>query len=512
MPARTSPSIFDTTPYWITSSAGESYPRLERDERVDVVVVGGGITGLTAAYLLLLAGKSVTVIERERCATADTGHTTAHLTMVTDTGISALVEQLGRDHARAVWDSGLAAIAQIESTIDTLGISCDFQRVDGYLHAPFGTARPEEASRLEKESTVAIELGFDADFVTGVPVAGGAGVRLSHQARFHPRKYLTGLARAIVERGGRIYEQSAAEEFVDAPLGVNVHGHRLSCDDIVLATHNPLVGVKNVATASLFQTKLALYTSYVVAGAVTRGAVADALFWDTDDPYRYLRVQPGEDHDLVILGGEDHKTGQESDTGRCYARLERALTRMIPDVDVRHRWSGQVIETPDGLPYIGRTAEHQYAATGFSGNGMTFGTLGGMMMADAILGRRNPWADLFAPGRKAVRHGLWDYIKENVDYPYYLIRDRFAGAEGRSLRAVPRGQGMVIERKGAKVAAYRDPHGSVTQRSAVCTHLGCIVHWNPAETSWDCPWHGSRFNTDGDVISGPAEAPLPPIE
>lgn len=158
------------------------------------------------------------------------------------------------------------------------------------------------------------------------------------------------------------------------------------------------------------------------------------------------------------------------------------------------------------------TAEHQYAATGFSGNGMTFGTLGGMMMADAILGRRNPWADLFDPGRKALRHGLWDYIRENVDYPYYLIRDRFAGPEGRSIRAVPRGEGRILERNGAKVAVYRDPKGALTMRSAVCTHLGCIVHWNPAETTWDCPCHGSRFKTDGEVISGPAEAPLAPIE
>jgi glycine/D-amino acid oxidase-like deaminating enzyme/nitrite reductase/ring-hydroxylating ferredoxin subunit len=500
-----------TTPYWIKSSPQRHYPRVGRDDRVDVVVVGGGITGLTAGYLLAVAGRSVAVIERERIATIDTGHTTAHLTMVTDTPISELVDQLGRDHARAVWDAGLAAIAQIESNVETLGISCDFERVDGYLHAPHGSTRPQ-SGRFEKEHQVSVDLGFDADLVGDVPVAGGLGVRFPHQARFHPRRYLAGLAQAIVERGGRIHEQSAAAEFCDSPRGVKVHGHLLLCDDIVLATHNPLVGLKNVASASLFQTKLALYTSYVVAGAVPRGTVADVLLWDTDDPYRYLRLQPGDDHDIVILGGEDHKTGQEPDTGRAYARLERALVRMIPGVQIRHRWSGQVLETPDGLPYIGRTAEHQYAATGFSGNGMTFGTLGGMMMADAILGRPNPWADLFAPDRKAVRHGLWDYLKENVDYPYYLIRDRFAGAEGRSLRAVPRGEGRVIDHHGAKVAAYRDAQGALTVRSAICTHLGCVVHWNPSETTWDCPCHGSRFKTDGAVISGPAEAPLPPVE
>jgi Rieske Fe-S protein len=184
----------------------------------------------------------------------------------------------------------------------------------------------------------------------------------------------------------------------------------------------------------------------------------------------------------------------------------------VPRVDVTHRWSGQVIETPDGLPYIGHTADHQYAATGYAGNGMTFGTLAGMMMSDAILDRTNPWRDLFDPGRKAITRGVWDYLKENVDYPYYLIRDRFAGAEAKSLRAVKRGQGKVIERDGAKVAAYRDPSGAVTLRSAICTHMGCVVGWNTAERTWDCPCHGSRFKPTGCVISGPAEAPLAEVE
>jgi Rieske Fe-S protein len=213
----------------------------------------------------------------------------------------------------------------------------------------------------------------------------------------------------------------------------------------------------------------------------------------------------------VILGGEDHKTGQALNTDECYERLERALREHVPGIAVSHRWSGQVIETPDGLPYIGQMAEHQYAATGFSGNGMTFGTLSAMMTADAILGRPNPWTDLFHPGRKALTRGVWNYVKENVDYPYYLIRDRLVGAEARSVRSVRRGEGKIIERKGRKVAAYRDARGGLTLRSATCTHMGCLVAWNPAEGSWDCPCHGSRFTPFGEVISGPAEGPLPPV-
>jgi Rieske Fe-S protein len=195
--------------------------------------------------------------------------------------------------------------------------------------------------------------------------------------------------------------------------------------------------------------------------------------------------------------------------------LEETLIGMLrtraSDIELTHRWSGQVIETPDGLPYIGRMADRQLAATGFAGNGMTFGTLAGMMMADAIAGRSNPWADLFDPGRAAIRRGLWDYIKENTDYPYYMMRDRFAGAEGKSLRTVARGRGAVIDHAGKKVAAYRAPDGVLTTVSATCTHMGCIVGWNEAERTWDCPCHGSRFTPQGDVISGPAEKPLAEI-
>jgi len=218
------------------------------------------------------------------------------------------------------------------------------------------------------------------------------------------------------------------------------------------------------------------------------------------------------DHDVVIFGGSDHKTGQAQDTRSCYAGLERTLTELVPDVDVTHRWSGQVIETPDGLPYIGETAERQFAATGFSGNGMTFGTLGAMMACDRVVGRANPWSGLFDIGRTRLTDGAWDYIVENKDYPYYLVRDRFAGADGRSRRAIKRGEGKIIELNGAMAAVYRDPSGHVTTRSAVCTHLGCLVRWNAAERTWDCPCHGSRFKPAGDVIAGPAESPLPELD
>jgi glycine/D-amino acid oxidase-like deaminating enzyme/nitrite reductase/ring-hydroxylating ferredoxin subunit len=510
--AQRSTSYAGTLPYWADSASLATFPKLDRDLTVDVLVVGGGITGLTTAYLAAAAGQSVAVIERERCAAIDTGHTTAHLTMATDTRLHELARKFGATHAQAIWDAGLAAMAEIETIIREHEIACDFEWVSAYLHAPGGRAEPNDAQSFQEEAQLATEMGFDAEVVSHVPVVGGPGIHFDNQARFHPRKYLAGLAAAIRENGGHVFEHTEADEFRDDPRGVKANGHWVRAGDIVIATHNPLVGLAGMTSATMFQTKLALYTSYVVAGRVPRDTLPDALLWDTADPYHYLRLQRHRDWDLVIFGGEDHKTGQASDTNACYQRLEKTVKAIVPEIEVTHRWSGQVLETPDGLPYIGRMADHQYAATGFAGNGMTFGTLAGIMITDAIAGRPNPWAELFEPGRAAIRRGLWEYIKENADYPYYLMRDRFAGAEGKSLRAVRRGEGRVIDHEGQKVAAYRAPDGGLTMVSAICTHMGCVVRWNDAERTWDCPCHGSRFTPEGGVISGPAEKPLPEVD
>jgi glycine/D-amino acid oxidase-like deaminating enzyme/nitrite reductase/ring-hydroxylating ferredoxin subunit len=410
-----------------------------------------------------------------------------------------------------VWDAGLASIATIDGIVREHAIDAAFEWVDGYLHAPQDDTDGHR-EQLKSDAALASDLGFDAEYLEIVPLIGQPGIRFTNQARIQPRAYLAGVAKAFVALGGRIYEHSAADEFCDTPRAIKVAGQTVRSEDVVVATHNPLVGLAGLAGATLFQTKLALYTSYVIAGRAPKGEVPDALWWDTQNPYHYLRVEPHRDFDVVIFGGEDHKTGQVHDTEDCYRRLEARLPTLVPRVELTHRWSGQVIETPDGLPYIGRSADQQYAATGYSGNGLTFGTLAAMMISDAILERANPWADLFDPARKALTRGLWDYLKENVDYPYYMIRDRFAGAETKSLRAVRRGEGKLIERNGAKVAAYRDRIGSVALRSAICTHMGCAVGWNPAERTWDCPCHGSRFKPNGDVISGPAEAPLAKVE
>jgi nitrite reductase/ring-hydroxylating ferredoxin subunit len=247
-----------------------------------------------------------------------------------------------------------------------------------------------------------------------------------------------------------------------------------------------------------------------VGGTLPHDVVPEALFWGTNDPYDYLRVDRHRDHDYAIFGGNDHKTGQTDDTEACFRALEDKARTLLPGFTITHQWSGQVVETNDGLPFIGETSSRQFAATGYSGNGMTFGTLAGMMACDRALGRQNPWAELFDVGRTKVQGGLWDYLKENADYPYYLIRDRFAGAEGKSVRSVRRGEGRILDLDGERVAVWRNPNGQVTRLSPTCTHMGCQVNWNASERTWDCPCHGSRFKPTGQVLSGPAESPLTP--
>ncbi|HXG88178.1 MAG TPA: FAD-dependent oxidoreductase [Vicinamibacterales bacterium] len=501
----------DTTPYWIRTSSPETFQSIDRNVTVDVAIVGGGIVGITTAYLLKAAGLTVALLERHECASIDSGHTTAHLTMVTDLLLSDIVDHFDRQTATAVWDAGRVAIDQIEANIQAENIDCQFERVPGFLHTAL-MGEGESKDSLRQQAELATELGFPAAYQDVIHPFGFAGTRFDNQALFHPRRYLAGLLATIAGDGSHVFEYSNADEVTDDPLTVKSGEYTVSCGYVVLATHNPIVGKANVASATLLQTKLALYTSYALGGRLPAGQIPHGLYWDTADPYHYLRVHPESGYDYLIFGGEDHKTGQASDTRNCYAALEETLRRVLPTIELTDRWSGQVIETNDGLPFIGETAEKQFAATGFAGNGMTFGTLSAIMARDAVMQRSNAWKDIFDPGRTKIRGAAWDYVRENKDFPYYLIRDRLATKHATSLRGLRPGQGKVVDINGQRTAAFRDEQGAVTLCSAVCTHMGCDVHWNQAETTWDCPCHGSRFKTDGTVISGPAETPLEAIE
>jgi glycine/D-amino acid oxidase-like deaminating enzyme/nitrite reductase/ring-hydroxylating ferredoxin subunit len=497
----------ETESHWRKSALLPRFPRLEDNLSVDVVVVGAGITGVTTACLLKQAGLSVALVERARCGGVDTAHTTAHLTAVIDTRLHELQKRFGNSGARAVWNAGTAAIERIASLVQEENIACEFQWCPGHLHAPTEDTDPEP---FKREANAAAELEILAEYQDSLPLFNVPGVLFPRQAQFHPLSYLAGLLRVLPGTNAHVFEETEVHEIDKEARQIRTTKGRINFSHLVLATHNPLMGLAGLLRATLLQTKLSLYTSYALGARLPREGVPEGLFWDTAEPYHYLRIQKGRNHAYAIYGGEDHKTGQEADTPGAYARLEKKLRAFAPSVQIDSRWSGQVIETSDGLPFIGETAEHQFIATGFAGNGMTFGTVAGMMAVDSILGRTSPWKRLFDPHRKKLS-ATWDYLKENKDFPVCLVRDHLAKPQARSLRDVAPGEGKVVELNGKKVAAYRDAQGRVTTCSAICTHLQCVVGWNAAECTWDCPCHGSRFHPDGRVLSGPAEEPLPHV-
>lgn len=487
------------------------FSRIGKGRHFDVVVIGGGITGLSAAYFLKEAGKKVCLLERDHIGSGDTGCTTAHLTYVTDIRLAKLAKTFGEPQARAFWQGGATAIDAIEAIANEQQIRCQFRRVPGFLHASLHDNKGE-AKQLKYEANLARKLGFDAQFVEAAPIVNRPGIRFSNQAKFHPMAYLAGLAKAVHGDGSIVAEKTEVKEVEAKPLRVKIEDGEITCDYLVIATHVPMMGIAGLVSAALFQTKLYPYSTYAIGAAIPRRRLPEMSLWDTSDPYYYLRVDRGTGDDYVIFGGADHKTGQAGDTNGPFDDLTRTLKELLPDAQIDRRWSGQVIETNDGLPFIGETAERQFVATGFAGNGMTLGTLAGMMARDAIFKYENPWQKLFAVDRKKIRGGTWDYIKENIDYPYYYLKDRLAPVESTSTRDVKRGSGQVVKFDGQRVACSRDGAGELTSVSAICTHMGCVVHWNDAEQTWDCPCHGSRFGPDGSVIAGPAEAPLDPVE
>lgn len=495
-------------PFWIDSCPIERFPRLEGSIAVDVIVVGAGVTGITAAYFLKKAGLTVALVERARVASIDTGHTTAHLTYVTDLKLQDLANNFGDDHAQAAWDAGTAAIDEIERIVQIEAIKCEFMRVPAYLHVCADGYSQEDISVLKKEASLAAKLGFDATYLKTVPYLNLPGMQFADQAKFHPRKYLGALVAKIPGNGSHVFEKSAATEFDAKKRRAKVSRHWINFDRVLMATNNPLVGLADITTATLLQTKLSLYTSYVLGARVTRGTLPEALFWDIRDPYDYLRIDQGRDFDYIVYGGEDHKTGQKKKTEKAYARVHSRLKKIVPKARIDHRWSGQIISTPDGLPYIGENAERQFIATGYCGNGITFGTIAAIMARDWAVGKKNPWTDLFAVDRKKLKGAVWNYLRENKDYPYYMVRDRLARPEADSVRELERGNGMIIGSRGNKVAAFRDRNGELHKLSPVCPHLGCHVRWNSAESTWDCPCHGSRFKSTGEVFAGPAEEGL----
>ncbi|HEX7151391.1 MAG TPA: FAD-dependent oxidoreductase [Thermoanaerobaculia bacterium] len=496
-----------TTSLWLATATVPRYEPLRRDLHVDVVIIGAGITGLTAAVLLKERGKKVAVIEREHVGGGETGNTTAHITEAIDARYYYMKRNFSLDDAKIMAEASRAAIERIAANVERFGIECGFVRVPGYLY----TEKRRYVAGLKNEASAAKEAGCDTRWITDVPLpfATRGAVVFENQAQFHPMAYLRGLAERVPGDGSYIFEQTQATNVTEGePCVVETPHGRLTADSVFMATNVPIAGFQTI------HTKAAAYRTYAMAFRASEPH-PEGLFWDTADPYHYTRWQKTDEGDFMIVGGFDHKVGHEEDTGDSFAQLQQYANDQFGPHPLAYRWSGQVIEPHDGVPFIGGHGK-LYISTGYAGQGMTFGTAGGMLVTDLITGVENRWAKLFDPMRIHLRGATTDYIKENAEFPVRLLRDRFTSGnvETRDTFDVKAGEGKIVKVEGRKLAVYRDEGGALIACSTVCTHMKCDVAWNAAEKSWDCPCHGSRFKPDGSVLNGPAKDPLErvPIE
>jgi glycine/D-amino acid oxidase-like deaminating enzyme len=503
--------------FWINTVTPLQFEQLNQDIRTEVLIIGGGISGMTTAYLLAKAGKQVVLVEDGFIGSGETGRTTAHCTCALDDRYYEIEQIFGEDGSRQAAESHSAAIDQIERLVQELQIDCNFKRVDGYLFLHPSDKR----SNLEKELAATQKAGLPTqwmDKVPGITAESGPCIAFPNQGQMHIMNYLHGLANGFVQLGGKIYTQSKATD-IDKH-GATCNGHTITAQQIVVATNTP---VNDLVT---MHTKQFPFRTYVIAAVVPKGSVPASLWWDTGDmnskwytaPYHYVRTEPFNDsYDLLIAGGEDHKTGQADredipEEERYNNLINWTRTHFPMMTHIIYKWSGQVMEPLDHLGFIGKNPgdDNVYIVTGDSGNGITHGTLGGMIITDLIMGKENPWAKLYSPRRLPVKVS-GRYLKEIGDMAAQYA-DWITKADINEVDTLAPGEGAVLGKGIKRYAVYKDEQGTVHACSAMCTHLACVVQWNAEEQSFDCPCHGSRFTKEGEVINGPAIAPLKKVQ
>ena len=490
---------------WSLPSRSDLVP-LDHDAQADVCIIGAGIAGLSVAYGLLLHGRRVIVLDDGEPGCGETGRTTAHLTVALDQRYVELERIHGPEGARLAAESHSAGIDAIESTIDRESIECDFQRVDGYLFA----ASAADLPLLELEAEAARRAGIvGVDLVDRAPVSSfetGRCLRYPQQAQLDAGRYVSGLTDAVCRRGGQVHVHTHVARIDESPdlRIVTREGHVVRCEAVVVATNSPISDIVTI------HTKQAAYRTYVVGAKIPTESVSPILLWDLADPYHYVRTVGA---NLLLVGGEDHKTGQEDDGAVRFERLEAWARERFPVELIDYRWSGQILEPVDGIAFIGQdpaTSNRMFLATGHSGNGMTYGAIAGMLIPDLIAGSPNHWSALYDPARISFG-SAGDYLKENANVAAQYA-DWLEPADRESTGAVTAGSGAVVQCGMKKVAVYRSDDNTLHTMSAACPHLGCVVAWNAVESSWDCPCHGSRFEATGAVINGPANVGLSPVE
>jgi len=473
------------------------------DKVFDVLIVGGGITGVTTALMLQNAGLSCILAEAQNIGFGTSGGTTAHLNTFFDTPYDKVIKNFGEDNARLLAQGAGAVMQLIQQNIKEHDIDCGFDKREGYIFALDEKQNDELEELVASTKKMGLPIGFVSNSPFPIPhlkVASIAG-----QAQFNPAQYIYGLAKAFEKAGGMIIQDCRVKGIKEEhPLIAETSKGTIKAVKALYATHIP-PGV------NLLHFRCAPYRSYAMAIKLKNDQYPIALGYDMNDPYHYYRTQNVAGQNYLIAGGEDHKTGHEKNTEACFRRLESYVKTYFEVDEIAFRWSSQYFEPADGLPYIGQLPGHEdnmYVATGFGGNGMIYGTLSALIFSDMMRGKKSPYEDLFAPGRAKPIAGFNNFVKEAADVVKELISGKF-GIEGiKEVAELAAGEAKIVHYNEQTLALYKDEDHNLHAVNPACTHIKCTVAWNDVERSWDCPCHGSRFSIDGEMLTGPARKDL----
>lgn len=487
---------------WKDKAEETSFAPLRQDIDVDVAIVGGGITGLTAAYILSRSDKKVAVLEARKIGEGATGSSTGNLyCTIGSPGLHNVKSKFDEKKIKEVVESRAAAVDFIEERVREFDIDCDFKRVPWALF----TENNEGKSFVEKEKNAAIEAGLTVTQNFGIPLKIEDGFTIENQAQFNPLEYVKGLAKNIKSANCLIYELTKVTDVTEGETcTVETAGGKVKAQQVIMATHTP----KGIYAVHM---SLGPYREYAVGVKLKGGYPEAGIWWNMLSQEHYsMRIYDTSKGRILMVLGETHKVGQKENNQECFKNLEHYIRERFDVASVEFTWSAQQFKAADGIPYIGLSTGNSktYIATGFSADGLTYGTLAAMIIADEISGKENKWSKTYDASRITPLASAKEFVKENVNVVYEFIKDRLTKKEADAFGEIGVGKGEVMNIDGKKHGVYRDESGKLHIVSAVCTHMGCINHWNDVEQSWDCPCHGSRFSIDGEVLEGPAYTAL----
>lgn len=490
---------------WQDTATDGNKQALTGNQKADVIIVGGGITGITTALTLQQAGKQCIILEAHTVGYGTTGGTTAHLNTLLDTPYTTIIKNFNRDKADLVARAAEDAIHSIRENTEQYNIDCGFENCKAFLFAQNEKQNEELQSILEACREVKLPASEEATIP--VPVNFTRSLAVAGQGKFHPLRYIQGLLAAFIRQGGvvvencRVIKAEEEHDIINVETTANI---TYRCDQIIYATHVP-PGI------NLIHLRYTALRSYAIAVTLASGGYPEDLAYDMYDPYHYYRTQEIDGQQYLIVGGEDHKTGDDTNTESCLMQLESHVRKHFNVGEVTHRWSSQYYDSVDGLPYIGvmpGKSDRFLVATGFGGNGMTYGTVSAKVLKSIILREEDPLIDLFSPSRIKPVAGFKSFAEHNFDVLKEVVSKLFASEEMNGLADLAMDEGKVIQLDKQKVGIYKDQQGAVHAVNATCTHMGCTISWNQTEKSWDCPCHGARFSIDGTVLNGPADRDL----